>query len=106
MDYKFTDIALKDLDDIYNYICFELCNINAAKKLFVDITNTIKFICLFPYMHPDCRCFYIGDINVRYTTINNYILIYRVSDDFILIIRLIHSKQDFVKLLKNTFNPF
>ena len=93
-DYEITDKAKEDIDRALEYIAVKLSNIKAASNLFIEIEETIEKICRYPLSYPDCSYFYIKDTSYRHAIINNYTLVYRISNDKIIIIRLKHSKQN------------
>ena len=50
--YQFTVSAIKDLDEILNYISINLSNDIAAKKFYDAVLDIIEKICEFPNLYP------------------------------------------------------
>ena len=79
--YKFTPLAVTDIDETLDYIAGYLSNPSAADNLYRRLTAAIEDICERPYSFPDCSYYLIDDKNVRHTVIGNYVLIFEVSKD-------------------------
>ena len=52
---KYTQTALKRLDDILAYIAVTLCNPSAAKRLLDDFDEAIENVSKFPYAMPKAK---------------------------------------------------
>ena len=92
-NYEYTELAVQDIDDALNYICNNLKNYKAAYDLLTEIDTTINKICVFPKAYPDCKYYYIKDDNIRHAAVNNYVLVFKICKETILILRFKHSKQ-------------
>jgi toxin ParE1/3/4 len=85
--YSFSDTAIRDLDEICNYIAVE--NIKAASQLFDKIRQKCKLVANFPNMGktypklaPTLRGFAVDDYIVFYYPISDGINIARVVSGY------------------------
>ena len=92
--YELTDSVKKDIDNALNYITNEICNRKAARNLMLEIEKSIKNICEYPMLYPNCNYFYINDESFRHSIINNYILVYKILSDRIIFLSFRYSKQN------------
>jgi addiction module RelE/StbE family toxin len=105
MDKKYSIIiekyAQKDLESIYNYICNNLVNKEAAIKLLNKIKEKFDSITLFPKSAPLINNNYVKNKNIRKLLIDNYIAFYEVDDvnKEIRIIRIMYGMQNFIDVL-------
>ncbi|MBR5279578.1 MAG: type II toxin-antitoxin system RelE/ParE family toxin [Clostridia bacterium] len=99
-NYKFTKLAMEDIDQALSYIANVLVNPIAARKLYTQIECAIHYICSFPYASPDCSCYLIGEEQIRHIKVGNYILIYEIKVEIhtIYILRFCYAKMDFIHL--------
>ena len=95
-NYKFTPLAVQDIDESLTYISKSLSNPSAANDLYAAISKEIESIQTFPYAYPDCSCFLIDDENIRHAVIGSYALIYEVSKKEALIkfLRFLYAGRD------------
>jgi len=88
---KWSIPARNDLKQIYNYIVID--SNHYAEKVTYDIVEKSEFLQNFPQMGrmvPE-----IEDPNIREVFIHSYRLIYKVLQEEIEVLALIHSKRDF-----------
>ena len=93
--------AQKDIESIYNYICTNLVNKEAAIKLLNKINEKFDTIALFPKSAPLLNNDYVTNKNIRKLLIDNYIAFYEVDDinKEIRIIRIIYGMQNYIDVL-------
>lgn len=98
--YKFTSIALQDIDEAMAYISQNLANPLAAENLYYEIEQAIDQICLFPFAYADCSYYMIDNKNIRHINVGNYVLIYEVvsSTSTLHILRFRYSAMDLTKI--------
>ena len=105
MDNKYTIIiekyAQKDIESIYNYICNNLVNKEAAVKLLNKINKKFDSIALFPKSAPLINNDYVKNKNIRKLLIDNYIAFYEVDDKNkeIRVIRIMYGMQNYIEIL-------
>lgn len=94
--YRITPLAEEDIDGVLAYIANNLCNTKAAKDLLNKIDSAIDNICNFPYSFADCSCYLIADDKIRHIPVDNYVLIYEITeyDKEIRILRFRYAKMN------------
>lgn len=93
---QLTARAEQDIASTVNYIAITLSNAKASRDLLKKIRAVVDNICAFPRSCQDCRCFLIENENIRYAIVDNYALIYEISDEEkqINILRFVYAKMD------------
>ncbi len=79
-NYKFTEVARLDLDEILNYISITLNNPKAAGDFLEKVKSTINNVRHFPHMGAILDNKYVTNKDVRKVLIDNYVMYY-LSDD-------------------------
>ena len=98
--YRFTPLALTDIEETLSYITQDLANPLAAKNLYMQIEKAIEQICIFPYAHADCSHYMIVDKNIRHIKIGNYLLFYEIKEQIktLHILRFRYAKMNFEEM--------
>lgn len=91
--YFFTDAAVKDLDDICEYIGQQ--NLKAASKLFDDIRKKCKLVANFPNMGKSYNRL---SVNLRGFVVEDYVVFYYPRKDGIDIVRIVSGYRDLESL--------
>ncbi|MGL5835951.1 MAG: type II toxin-antitoxin system RelE/ParE family toxin [Waterburya sp.] len=91
--YFFTDAAVKDLDDICEYIGQQ--NSKAASKLFDDIRKKCKLVANFPNMGKGYSKL---SVNLRGFVVEDYVVFYYPREDGIDIVRIVSGYRDLESL--------
>lgn len=91
---KRTQRANIDLYKIYNYIFFDLANPIAADNFKIKILKSISNLEYFPYMGKK-----ISNSNIRYIYFKNYLIFYRVNNQYVEIQRILHKNQNFKNVI-------
>lgn len=89
----------KDLDRIYDYIYDDLNNPIAAEKIVKGILNKISELKEYPQLGPVWYLENNIDSGFRFLRYDNYIIFYQTTKETILIVRILHRLQDYVKQL-------
>ncbi len=89
----------KDLDNIFDYIHDDLNNPVAAKRTVKGILNKINELKEYPQLGPVWYLENNIDSGFHFLRYENYILFYQITKDVILIVRVLHHLQDYVKQL-------
>ena len=97
-EYEITDVAYEEIDNAINYIINKLFNQKAASNLLEELEKSLNNICEFPMSYPDCSYYYVKDKNIRHAIIKNYVLVFKINDKKITILRFKHSKQNIINL--------
>lgn len=90
---QFSPEAQNDLDNIYEYL--EPRSLPAARKFRTDLLNYLRLLRLNPHMGP-----IVGEIypDLRSLPLGRYIVLYRVDEQFIEIVRIPHSTSDWLRI--------
>lgn len=89
--------ALRDLDEIYDYIASSLLEPEVALRLVDDIEHAILSLETMPYRCPARKTGLYANKGYRQLLVGNYAIIYRV-DEFgkqVLVITVRYSKSEF-----------
>ncbi len=91
--------SLSDLDEIFDYIAFELKDIIAADNTVNGIIDSINILKQFAES-GSILCLPTGEITIyRYVISSNYLSFYHLSENEIYIDRIIYGKRDYIKIL-------
>ena len=84
----YTKRAKVELENLYNYIYFNLANPIAAIRFKANIIKPISNLEYFPYMGKK-----ILNSKFRYLIFKNYLIFYSVNNQNVEIQRIIHKNQ-------------
>ena len=92
--------ALTDLELLYDYIADQLQSPEAAMRLYDKITEGIRSLKLFPE-----RCTLLPEIRgcpvtMRHLLIEKYAIVYTVTENTVLVLRIIYGASDFIQKLQ------
>ena len=73
--------AIRDLDNIYSYICNEILEPSVAKSQIDCIWNAIESLNSFPYAHQDRLVGRYANKGYKQLLVDNYIVIYKINED-------------------------
>ena len=95
-NYRFTNKAEEDLNDIFHYIAIELDNPIAASAFLERIEKAIYEIRSFPKCGSLVDNEFLSVKDIRKILISNYLLYYRFEEaqECIVILRIIYGKRD------------
>ncbi|MEM9927060.1 MAG: type II toxin-antitoxin system RelE/ParE family toxin [Cyanobacteria bacterium P01_D01_bin.50] len=94
--FKISQGAAKDLEDIWSYIATN--NTRAADNLFDKLREKFAQLAKFPQMgkrREDLA------IYLRSFPVGSYLIFYRIIDEGIEIVRIVHSSQDIEQIFKD-----
>ena len=97
---EYSPRALKDLDEIWNYIEVELCNPSAAQNTVDGIMDRVDGIASFP--ESGSKLEFENGLNsgYRYVVFKNYLAFYRLKpDDVVYVDRVIYGGRDSMRIL-------
>lgn len=86
---ELSERAIIDLNEIYNYIYYNLVNPIVAIRFREQIPKSISRLEIFPFMG---KRYYETDLRLIY--FKNYLIIYSVMNKNVEILRVIHKKQN------------
>ena len=95
----YTPEAEQDLHEIKSYIETELKSKSAANKVLTEITKRIRMLENFPRSGRRLSAIIDIETDYRFIGCGSYLAFYRVEDDDVYIIRIIHSRRDYIAIL-------
>lgn len=96
---KFSPEALKDLDEIYDYIANVLKIPDAADNTVNKILDKTDLLSDNPEIGT--QLFFENDLfsGYRYMVSDNYLAFYRITNESVFVDRVIYGKRDYMKIL-------
>lgn len=96
---KFSPEALKDLDEIYDYIANVLKSPDTADNTINKILDKTDLLSANPEIGT--QLFFENDLysGYRYMVSDNHLAFYRISADSVFVDRVIYGKRDYMKIL-------
>ncbi|TVR12471.1 MAG: type II toxin-antitoxin system RelE/ParE family toxin [Balneolaceae bacterium] len=87
----------EDITKVYAY-GEELFGALAAKSFVSDIFSRIWSLDLSWRLHPECRHLPTKDKRYRNVILGNYLIIYRIYHNKVLVLRILHSHSSITKI--------
>ena len=87
----------EDITKVYAY-GEELFGALAAKSFVSDIFSRIWSLDLSWRLHPECRHLPTKDKRYRNVILGNYLIIYRIHHNKVLVLRILHSHSSITKI--------
>lgn len=103
MTVRLTEYAREDLRDIHSYIANRLQNPIAAKSTVAKIRNSYAGLADNPYIGTPLAAKTDKKTNKRFLVSGSYIIIYRVKDNVVDILRIYNGRQNYIKDFFNNF---
>lgn len=93
---SYTDEALQDLRDIYDYISVELKAPGIAAAQVKRIRDEVRSLCTFPKRYKTVEWEPWAKCEMRRLPVDNFIVFYAVSNDTLAvqIVRIFYGKRD------------
>ena len=91
---EFSERAIIDLNEIFNYIYYDLVNPIAALKFRKQIPKPISNLEYFPYMGKK-----VLNSNLRFIRFKNYLIFYSINYQNVEIQRIFHRRQNFKNVI-------
>ena len=91
--------ARKDLVQIRQYISEELCNPDAAVRIMELLKKSIASLSDFPGRGRPLDALIPVHTDYRYLVCENYCVIYLSNDSDVVVIRILHQRQDCLRAL-------
>jgi len=96
---RINPLATEDLIEIKNYIAKELENPTAAINVVRKIIDSYEKLKEFPMMGADLSVKVNIKTDFRYLVSSNYIVFYRVDDEYVSIYRILYAGRDYLRIL-------
>ncbi len=96
MAHRISPLAEADLDDIWYYIATESGSVEAADRLVDSLTRRFLLLANHPYIgRARDEDFGVG---TRSFAVGNYVIVYRVEGENVLILRVAQGRRDIESL--------
>lgn len=109
MSYKVlvADEAVVDIFELVQYIHTDLCNPDAARKLYYNLNREVKNIGDFPLKFADSGIKYRGH-NIHKKVYESYLIFYifSIENQEVYVLRIIKDSMDWQNILDNTTNIY
>ena len=99
MKLRYTPEAISDLQSIKQYIKSTLRNPTAATRITKMILDNCASLKSFPESGSSISALTGYETDIRMLICENYIALYRIDDDMVSVARIIHAKQDYMRIL-------
>lgn len=91
--------ARKDLISIRDYILDELCNPSAAQRIIAELKKSVQSLERFPGRGRPLDALIPVHTEYRYLVCENYCIFYLCGEEEVLVVRILHQRQDSLKAL-------
>ena len=91
--------AQNDLNEIWEYITFELCNLQSAENTVNKIMDTVDELEDFSEIGALLSSVTDIESDYRFLTSGNYMVFYRVSGQDVYIDRILYGRRDYLRIL-------
>lgn len=89
----------RDLDEIWDYIAYNLQNVSAAERIVNRIMNDVNHL----ENHAEMGALLSSIVNVesdyRFLVTGNYLSFYRVSGNDVYVDRILYARRDYLRVL-------
>lgn len=92
--------AEHDIDKLFSYIHDDLANPTAAQNIAQKILQRMQRLNDFPEMGAAMVTFDVRLREYRYLIVDNYLIIYRCSENTVYIVRVLYARSDYTRLLQ------
>ena len=95
----YSPLAKQDLDEIFDYIAYELENPSSATETVNVILDAAESLECFPFIGSPVKGLPFVTDQYRFLGARNYLIFYRVTDSRIFIDRILYNRRDYLPLL-------
>lgn len=99
MKIRVSPAALNDLKEIKSYIENELSNPIAANNVIKRIIDDYSNLEISPYMGVLLSKKVPFETDYRFIVSGNYLVFYKVDDEFISIYRILYGRREYIKII-------
>ena len=96
---KYSGSAIKDLEEIGDYIADKLKNPIAAFNTIGKIQDAVDRLADFPFIGTPLSSKVEVEMDYRFLVCGNYLVFYRTEADSVFIDRVIYGRRDYIKIL-------
>ena len=95
----YSEEALRDMDEIWEYIALELQTPSAAESTVNNIMDEIDKLESFPKMGTSLREVSSNSSDYRFLISGNYLVFYRSQNTDIFVDRILYGRRDYLRIL-------
>ncbi len=95
-EYRLSPAAQRDLEGIWDYTV-SVWSVDQAERYLQGLSETLELLCLSPRIARERTEF---DPPVRLYPYRSHLIIYRIEDDYLHIIRVFHNRQHWQAFLE------
>ena len=99
MKIRVSPTALNDLKEIKSYIENDLSNPIAANNVVKRIIDDYSRLEISPHMGPSLSTKVPFDTDYCFIVSGNYLVFYKVEDDYISVNRILYGRRDYIKII-------
>ena len=99
MKLKYTPEAISDLQKTKSYISRGLRNPTAANRITKSILDQCSQLKEHPNLGMSLSAKLDMDSDLRYLICENHLAIYRIADNWVMIVRILDGRTDYLRLL-------
>lgn len=96
---QYTPAALRDLDEIWEYIANELCNPEAANSTVNAILDAAERLRAFPYSGAALNSILRIESDYRFIVSGHYLAFYHVQGEAVFIDRVLYERRDCLRAI-------
>lgn len=100
MKIVFLQAAEHDLSNLFSYIKDELQNPIAARNIATKLLQRTQMLASFPEMGANLANIDLKLAGYRYLPVDNYLVIYKITDEEVCMVRILYARSDYVQLLQ------
>lgn len=91
--------ARQDMDEIFDYILFDLGNPSAAMNVIDKIMDAIDQLAEFPHLGAPLSSIANVESKYRFLVTDNYMTFYRVMGENVFVDRVLYGRRDYLRIL-------
>lgn len=91
--------AESELKEIVSYLCDILGSPSAARSFLGNFTGQLAALCEHPFMRPLSHLPELAALGYRSAPVGNYLFLYRVIDNWVVVAHVFHQSQDYARLV-------
>ena len=96
---RYSPLAIRDLDGIFDYISQTLSNPPSAKRIVSDILDQAEDLEALPFIGSIVEGLPPDGGEYRVIGVHNYLVFYRVADTCVFVDRILYKRRDYLPLL-------
>ena len=93
---KILEEAAREYREIVSYLATVLCSPDAARGFMDEFEHQLDLVCDMPELYGLSRLAVLGYRPMR---VKNYVALYKIVDDTVVIAHVFHQSQDYARLV-------